>query len=273
MKRDSSLSVVLARVYVGAVIALTVVTLLAGCSTSDTTESDGAREGSAEATRIVDSVGDTKTHSMPSFEIIKQEESDTPIKAQIVITAIVSGDVTEEGLESLLTKLYEEAREETGFLTYHDEVTNVYIYLFSSREYAESGYQWIAMLDKSYDDPGPDITIDENRLGLYLNPPQVEINFGLTESQRKEIFKDYIRAEERAGIESMERYPDLLPSAPGYSQDAFLAQLYRQTDEQGRLGEIYKEALAEENGLTRDELSKIVQEGLKSDWAMPRYGS
>ncbi|GEM_PF-3057910 len=208
---------------------------------------------------------------MPEFRILGEEKHDSLIKAQVVVRAIVSEEVTVAGLRVLLQELYGRAARETDFLRYHDRVTNVYVYLFTSEEYAASGYQWVAMLDKNSGDPAPNITVDEARLELYTSPAAPENRFGLAEDQRKEIFKEIVRIEDRALRESMERFPDLLRSDPGYSDAAFWAQIDRQMDEQERLKAIYKNALAGRHGLTSDELSDIGLEGMTKQWPMPAY--
>lgn len=258
------------RLLAGIGLVLVVCLVLPGCTSNETDTAGGDDQEQVGTSPPVSPGGIASSTDMPDFEIIDEETHDSPIKAQVVIRAVVKERAAEGELRALLMKLYDRAMEKTGF-QYHDRVTNAYIYLFTSEEHAVSGYQWVAMLDKSFDDPGPSITIDEARLELYFNPPEPVARFGLTESQRKEIFKDIVRAEDRAMKESMAKYPDLLPSDPGYSQDAFWEQANRQMDEQDRLTEIYKDALAEEHGLTRDELREIGLEGMNKQWPMPAY--
>jgi len=247
--------------------------VLIACTSTDSDEASSATQTNLEMPGSPATTPVITAQPLPNYEIVKEEKSDVPIKAQVEIQAVVRGDVTEDGLRQLLIKLYTDARADKGFLRYHDEVTNVYIYLFGSQEHAASGFQWLAMLDKSYNDAGPDITVSENRLELYHNPPVQETLFGLTENERIEVFREIVRAEDRAIEESMARYPDMLPNDPGYSQAAFMRQLDRQMDEQDRLMGLYKNALADQYGITRDELAEIGREGMDKNWPMPAYGS
>lgn len=260
---------------------LLMLVLAVSCGQADSTSiSNDVESESVEAVTSAlsessapDVVEASPSSDLPDYEVINTEKTDTPLKAQVVIQAVVSGNVTEESLENLLYNLYYAARLDKGFLQYHDRVTNVYIYLFGSREHAVSGYQWLAMLDKSYNDGVPDTKISDSRLALFLDPPVAEERFGLSEAVRMEVFREIVRAEDRAIEESMERFPDLLPGDPGYSQAAFMRQLEKQMDEQDRLTDLYKDELAAEYGITRDELSEIGREGMNKEWPMPAYGS
>jgi len=206
-----------------------------------------------------------------AFEILGEELHDSPLKAQVVLQVLLRGDPTADSLRGLLVDLYSYAMGKRGF-QYHEQPTNVYIYLFTSVEHAEDATLWVAMLDKSYGDLQPNITVDEERLDLYTNPGEPEERLGLTESERRRVFADLIRAQDRARDESMARYPYLNLLSPSYSQAAALAQIERQTGEYRRLEAIYRTALAERHGLTLEELSAIVSEGISKQWPMPPLG-
>lgn len=202
-----------------------------------------------------------------AYEILNEEVYDAPIKTQVVLEILVSGSITAEPLEKLLRTLYDEIVSRRGF-QYHTNPTNVYIYAFTTRERAASGMgQWIAMIDKSFNDTSPEFSINERQLEQLGAEP--ETRQGLSEEERIKIFQEIVRAEDRAREEAMRRYPDLIPGQPGYSQDAFMAQLYKQMDEQDRLTEVYKDQVAAKYGLTREQLKEIVSEGLLKDWPLP----
>jgi len=201
-----------------------------------------------------------------TYQILDEETSDVPIKTQVVVKLLVSGEITQEGLKKLLGDFYREIIARRGF-KYHESPTNVYVFAYTSKERAESGYLWIAMLDKSYNDSGPKISINERQLVLLGQEP--EDRFGLTEEQRVAIFREMALAEDRALAEAMAKYPDLIPGTLGYSQEAFRQQLDRQTEEMDRLNEKYKEELVTKHGLTREQLDMIATEGLGKDWPFP----
>jgi len=221
---------------------------------------------SAPAAEREESVSTKQTAVLPTYQILDDETYDAPVKTQVAVKLLVSGEITQEGLEELLGDFYREIMTRRGF-KYHESPTNVYIYAYTSKERAESGSLWIAMLDKSYSDSGPTISINERQLALLGQEPETRL--GLTEEQRMAIFGEIVRAEDRASAEAMAKYPDLIPGSPGYSQEAFLQQLDRQFEEMDRLEERYKEELATKYGLTREQLKLIVSEGLSKDWPIP----
>ena len=221
---------------------------------------------SAPAAEREESVSTKQTAVLPSYRILDEETYDAPIKTQVAVKLLVSGEITQDGLKELLGDLYQGIMAREGF-KYHESPTNVYIYAYTSKARAESGSLWIAMLDKSYSDSSPTISINERQLALLGQEP--ETRFGLTEEQRITIFWEIVRAEDRASAEAMAKYPDLIPGRPGYSQEAFLQQLDRQFEEMDQLEERYKEELATKYGLTREQLKLIVSEGLSKDWPTP----
>lgn len=142
---------------------------------------------------------------IPQYSVLDEEVYDAPVKTQVTLNVLVSGNISEPGLRALLNQLYNTAKDKKDF-EYHDSPTNIYIYAFTSREKAESGMgQWIAMLDKSYDDKSPAISINELQIAELT--AKAEERFGLSEKKRKEIYKEAISAGRRARIEAEKEHP------------------------------------------------------------------
>jgi hypothetical protein len=142
---------------------------------------------------------------MPKYSVLDEEIYDAPIKTQVGLTILVSGEISEPGLRALLNKLYFSIKARRGF-KYHDSPTNIYIWAFTSKERFEAGMgQWIAMLEKSYYDVEPTIRINERQIAQLSAKP--EQRFGLSEEKRKEIWKELVLLERRARKEAKERYP------------------------------------------------------------------
>lgn len=142
---------------------------------------------------------------MPTYSVLDEDIHDAPIKAQVELNILVSGEISETGLKSLLRKLYSSAKAKKGF-KYHSSPTNIYIYAFTSKERAESGMgQWIAMLQQSPGDARPRISINERQIAQLGAKPQER--FGLSEERRREIWKELILVERRARKEAEEQYP------------------------------------------------------------------
>ena len=94
------------------------------------------------------------------YTIIKEELYDVPIKTQITLNLLVPNDITESNLRLLLESLYIDYKNKKGF-KYHDSLTNFYVYAYITMEKYEAGWgEWVAMLEKGYDDTQPTIRIN-----------------------------------------------------------------------------------------------------------------
>lgn len=196
---------------------------------------------------------------LPDYRIIENKKHDSPIKSQVVMRALVSGQITEEGLKALLGKLYDSAIARRDF-KYHDCPTNVFIYLYTSRENAETGSAWIAMLGKGKGDK-PRISVKKAQMKLLGKKPQVK--FGLSEDKRKAVFKEAVAAQDRAMREADSKYP---PEQQAASKEIFLKSI----EYQRMLSERYERQVAKKHGLTRKQFKQITIEGVTKEWPMPK---
>ena len=210
--------------------------------------------------------GCAEAAKMPTYTVLDEQVYDTPGKTQVKLEILTSGEITEEGLRTLLNKLYTSISKRRGF-KYHTNPTNIYIYAFTSKEHYKSGMgQWIAMLDKGHSDVKPNIRINKRQVAQIGAKP--EEKFGLSETKRKEIYQEIVKAEDKSYSESEKAYP--LPDIfkPDYSQSIAEAQLKKQGELQDELYEKYKSELAEKYKLTRERLDEIVNEGFRKVWPM-----
>jgi len=208
---------------------------------------------------------------LPEYSILDEELYDAPVKTQVVLNLLVSGEISELGLNTLLNQLYSSISVRGGF-KYHDSPTNIYIYAYTSKERAESGMGlWIAMLQKNYDDVKPTISINERQIAQLNAEP--EQKFGLSEAERQQIWNEIIEAEDKASQEALQEFPDLDPLDPNYSQELFMEQLEKQIELQRTLDEKYRDELADKYGVTLDQLDEIIVEGLTKDWPLPKLQS
>lgn len=193
-----------------------------------------------------------KKPALPEYTILNEDVYDAPIKTQVEVNVLVSGEISEAGLKTVLSQLHSSTKARKGF-KYHDSPTNIYIYAFTSKERAASGMgQWIAMLQEGPGDPKPTISINERQIAQLGAEP--EERFGLSEEKRKQIWKELVLMEDRAMEETIQRYP----------QD-----IKKQAEMENRLIDEYKDKLAEEHGLTREQLDEISVEGVEKDWPFP----
>ena len=187
------------------------------------------------------------------YTILNEDVYDAAVKTQVTLSVLGSGEISEAGLKSLLNQLYSSTKARKGF-KYHDSPTSIYIYIYTSKERAESGMaQWIAMLQKAHAETKPTININERQLAQLGAEP--EERFGLSEEKRKEIWKELILIEDRAMKEAEKRYPE---------------QWEKEIEMQRRLIDENENKLAEKYELTPDQLGKISTEGLEKDWPFPR---
>lgn len=206
--------------------------------------------------------------NLPSYVVLDREVYDAPVKTSVNLEILVSDEISESSLRFLLNKLYSETKAEKGF-KYHDSPTSIGIYAFTSRERAESGMgQWIAMILKNHNDLKPTISINERQIAQ-LNAKSEE-KFGLSESQRKQIWTERVKAEDRARIEAEEKFPLPDPSKPDYSQSTAKKQLEKQVDLMDNLTKKYINELAKKNGLTLEQLEVIAVEAFEKDWPFPK---
>ncbi len=190
---------------------------------------------------------------LPHFEIISEKVDDVPIKTQIHQDVLVKGKVTKESLSSFLLKQYKTIKNRKGF-KYHDNPTNVYIYIYDQKSKAEAGQGlWLAMLQMSSIDPdSPKITIKENQIQRIGRKP-VE-KFGLSEEIREKIFKELVVSEDKAMNEAIKVYPN---------------EIQKQANLEGKLRQKYLDDLAKNYGLDKGQILKIEVEGFENQWIMP----
>lgn len=186
---------------------------------------------------------------IPKYKIVDENVYDAPVKTQVEQHILVLDTLTENNLRTLLLQRYDSIMKRKGF-RYHDSPTNVYIYAYDSEEKAKLGQGlWIAMLEKSFRNDKPNITVRGEQIKKIGKEP--EEKFGLSETKRMQIFKEIIRAEDRATAEAESRYP---------------SDILKQIDLEAELKENYKDELAKKYGLTRDDLKNIGVEGIVNHW-------
>jgi len=83
-----------------------------------------------------------------------------------------------------------------------------------------------------------------------------ETKFGFTEAERKQIWEDLIRAEDRADVVAIRKYPNMTP----YNDWRNLFDEF---------ANLYKSELARELGLTLEQLTEIGYEAMEKDWPFP----
>jgi hypothetical protein len=196
---------------------------------------------------------ETITISAPDYVVLDKEITDDQIKTQVVIHAAASGSLSRENLEKLLRVLHEDACATSGLKHHGGEPTHVFVYVYTSEEHYKSGMgQWIAMLSRIGKNANPKIDVKDNLLAQQSLKP--ETKYGLSEEQRKDIFRRSVLIEDRAFADAEKRYP---------------SDLTKQMELANELMDRYEQEFAKECGLTVEQLTEIAVEGLEKNWPMP----
>ena len=186
----------------------------------------------------------------PGYTLLDEFLDESPGKTQVTMNILVPESATDQELTALLSQLLQDASRRTGF-RHHAHPTVIGIYAYASREHAELGMgQWEAMVAKTPLNPEPPVRIRLGRRAV----EECANRFGLTMQKRMAAYKQLVRAERRGHAEAEREFP---------------TDFSRRSEQAHQLGEQYKQDLADELGITRDQLDEIGTEGLLQNWPMP----
>lgn len=213
------------------------------------------REAFAEAMRTMEQTSREEriVDKTLGYTLLDESLDESPGKTQVTMNIVVSEAATDRELTALLNQLLHGASQRTGF-RYHEHPTVVGIYAYASRQHAKSGRgQWEAMVAKTPLDPEPSVRFRPGR-GTVEEPAN---RFGLNRQERMVAYGQLVGAEDRGNAEAQREFP---------------TDFRRQLERADQLGEQYKQDLAAELGITRDQLDEIGVEGLQQNWPMPAPG-
>ena len=190
---------------------------------------------------------------LPEYTIFKDKSYEDAGTEKIIWEILVSPDITADSLEILLGELYKKAYAKSSGK--NDRPLVIDIKTFTSEEYATSGMgQWIGWVSKRGFDSDPNYSYNDRQLQAISKSSATK--FGLSQEERIRIWQDIVRAEDRAEEEAFIEFPDMTP--------------FEEFDElEIELISIYKSELAENEGLTLEQLNEIANEGFRNDWPFP----
>ena len=87
---------------------------------------------------------------------------------------------------------------------------------------------------------------------------------------RKNIFRDIVKAEDRAYAVAQHKYPLQDPLKPGYSKARANAQLKKQAKTINKLEKKYLSKVAKQYNITIEQLNTIAVEGVEKNWRQPK---
>ncbi len=185
---------------------------------------------------------------------------------------ISGGNITRDGLTTLLNDVYSQTRQRSGF-KYHSHPTNVLIFAYRTREHFKSDAGlWIAKLA---DDSGPigqtgPVTIDFDDKQLAQVGTQPEDKPGLTEDKRKQIYKEIVAGEDKAARIAEQKYGLSEKQIRRTPPDKFSEVIKKQNEFEESLSNKSKDDLAVRYKLSRKQVDEIAREGLEKRWAMAK---
>jgi len=199
---------------------------------------------------------------MLKYSVIEEEISDTPLKTQVSIKILLEDieNVTEKKLETLLNYLYDQQIIRTGF-KYHDYPNTILIYAYATKEKANEGMSWVAMISKMYDDTKPDIDISEIQFNSLTAIEQEK--WGLTHELRVEIWDKIIIAERDAQEEADKKYP---LNKPDITQE----DIIKNGELMDKINVEYENDIAKEYEIEQSIIDSIGLEGIMGGWSFPK---
>lgn len=205
---------------------------------------------------------DANKDGLLTYSILKDEVSDTQIKTQVKLKVLITDpNISDQRIRELLSYLYNITIKRTGF-KYSSHPTNVFIYLFTSKDKAESGTQWIGMIAKSYSASSPTISINDTQMkALTLKPVT---RFGLPEKTRVAIFNESIKGIQRANKEADAKYPMMNP-------ETVLDEAAKRDALYNKLRTKYLNEIATKYAISISTIESIQDEGFEKGWAVPKY--
>lgn len=184
-----------------------------------------------------------------SYSVVDDRTNDLgAIKAEVVLSLVVSGNVNEGNVRKLLLDLLAETRKRVGY-TYYTHPSKVYIDVYPSEEHARGGFgTWIAQLQwAQWDGDESYVQIRSEWVGKPNAP--TEARFGLSPRQQKELYKELLLAEMQADIDTAK---DISPVRDVH-----------------KLVEVYERRIAAKYGITLDQARQIGDEALLNGWPAP----
>jgi hypothetical protein len=201
------------------------------------------------------------------YEIAQTEDVSYASIERKVYRVVVSPQIKENQVRPTAEAIINQVRhenpdtDEIGLFLYSDRDAVGGAYDVARADWAPGG-EWGSTtpdIARSNDRTGYSISLDiQPDLEAYLaERSRSEVKDGLTEEQRRTIFKEIVAAEDRALAEAERLYPDLVD----------IDDVNRQADATHELAERYRAEVRDKWGITREVQRRIVTEGVTMHWA------
>lgn len=195
------------------------------------------------------------------------EVNNLPTDKKISYKVVVGDKITTAKVKPTIDKIISDLTNQDG------DIDEIILNLYSDKESINGMYDvasaiWApggelgnvnANIARSNNRSGYKTTIQiKDNLEEYLaQKSKNEDKFGLTESQRRQFFKEIVAAEDRAHKEADKKY----------SSDTYDGMVKNQ-EEYSRLADIYRGQVMKKYGVDKDQEATIVSEAFKENWPM-----
>lgn len=201
-----------------------------------------------------------------------------PIDKKISYKVVVSPEIKEDEVRPTVGKIIIKLTEADP------EIDEIILFLYSDPELIEESYDVATATWAPYGELGnitPQIALNNDRndyktniqikedLEKYLSQRNTsEEKFGLSEDQRREIFKAIVISQDSALEKAEADMPLIDVSDPGYSNDVYMAQLMEQREYERGLQETYRKEVLAQFGLDEEVAKQIELEAYEEGWPM-----
>lgn len=224
-----------------------------------------------------------KAMTKPLSSYTHQELASLPIDKKMGYRVVVSSEIKENQVRPTVEKMI------ADITSKDNDIDEISLLLYSDKELANGMYDvaratWAP--NGKLGNVTPEIAKTNNRnnykleiqiaenLEQYLQKrAQSEEKFGLTEVERRQIFKAIVAAEDKAQAEADRKYPVSGRSTWGLSKSELRSQIDKNIDLMRHLEKQYKKELSKKYGLTQEQLKKISLEGVVERWPMSKFES
>jgi hypothetical protein len=190
------------------------------------------------------------------YRVIKEEIHDTPNKTMVTLRIVVAGNLSSSGLKELLCRLHAKTVARSGF-EHHSNPTNVYLYAATDKERAASCL-WVARSEWHSGQGNPTIEVNQNQLSQLDAPPETRLE--LSESIRKEIWREYVLGEDEVDDAAERLFPYQRLSEPNAKKNLEYVDSQRAK---------LRERLAQKHGTTVETVKEIFKEAVSKEWPLP----
>jgi len=197
------------------------------------------------------------------FRVVSQKRSEGRTWAKLEVKVLTDKSAAESEIRAYLSAKYKELICLTGYEN-HRHPNYVILQVYNSAERIP-WEQWTAELRKRHDENRPTIKVKSDvLLADHVGPVT---RGGMSEARRREIWRDIIKAGDRATLEAEERFPmrkgEVIDSL---SNDAYIRRTGQNIELEEALRGKYKKEVAHSHGITMEQLDAISAEGIEKDW-------